>query len=125
MTTLPTVEIDRGGHKLIINAADFNPDADKLWGQKTTPKGEPDGVQKEEEASQGQVITAHDAILALINQATKVYELEPIPTVGKAAAAAILENRPEGGYQSLDDLAPILPPRTSLEAIKGWGGPEP
>jgi hypothetical protein len=62
------------------------------------------------------------AILALINQAEHIYELEPIPTVGKAAAAAILQNRPDGGYTSLDDLAPILPRQSKLDEIKSWGG---
>jgi len=60
------------------------------------------------------------AILALVNSAEKTYELTPIPTVGHAAAKAIIENRPVGGYASLDDLAEIIPQRTSLEAIKGW-----
>jgi len=88
------------------------------------PPTEIHALQEKEEAPQGQV-TIHAAILSLINQAQKIYELEPIPTVGKAAAAAILENRPEGGYKSLNDLAPILPARSSLDAIKSWGGPSP
>lgn len=65
-------------------------------------------------------VSAETALLALINSAEKSYELVPIPTVGHAAARAIIANRPEGGYESLDDLAPILPHKTSLEAIKGW-----
>jgi hypothetical protein len=65
-------------------------------------------------------LSAESAILAFINAAQHLYELEPIPTVGKAAAKAILDNRPEGGYTSLDELAPILPRQSSLEAIRSW-----
>lgn len=65
-------------------------------------------------------ITPEAAVLAFINAAEKTYQLTPIPSVGHAAAKAILEARPEGGYQSLDDLGPILPLRSSLESIKKW-----
>lgn len=71
-------------------------------------------------ASDAPALSAEAAILAFINSAQHLYELEPIPTVGKAAAKAILENRPEGGYTSLDELAPILPRQSSLDAIRTW-----
>jgi hypothetical protein len=108
-----------------IHPVDFGPYFHDGWAlSPPTIEAETNAVQETQETTQGQV-TIHGAILALINQASKIYELEPIPTVGKAAAAAIIKNRPEGGYESLDDLAVILPYRTDLAAIKSWGGPIP
>lgn len=60
------------------------------------------------------------AALAFINSADKAYKLLPLPTIGPAAARVIVEKRPEGGWKRLEDLAPILPAKASIEALKAW-----
>jgi hypothetical protein len=66
--------------------------------------------------------------LRLINGVDVVREIQVIPTIGAGAAKRLLENRPPGGYQSLDDcwtLNPELlspPYRTDPDAIAVWGG---
>jgi hypothetical protein len=117
MAALPTVAINRDGHRLIINQADFNPDSDTLWDDtppkpKTTPPTS-DGIP---------------AALALINGSDVVRDISIIPTVGQAAVKVILENRPEGGYTSLDQVWELCPEilggriKVDPEAVAAWGG---
>jgi hypothetical protein len=65
MATLPTIEINRGGHRLIINQSDYRPGVDAPWedaaAHALTPLPiENNAIQNEaqeqaEEATQGQV----------------------------------------------------------------------
>jgi hypothetical protein len=119
MATLPTVAINRDGHRLIINQADFNPDVDIPWDDtqsKAKPKTTPptsDGIP---------------AALALINGSDVVRDISIIPTVGQAAVKVILENRPEGGYTSLGQVWELCPEilggriKVDPEAVAAWGG---
>jgi hypothetical protein len=84
------------------------------------PKPEAMAVASVEPVESTALISPESAVLAFINAAEKTYQLTAIPTVGHAAARSIIENRPEGGYESLDDLEGILPQRSSLSAIKAW-----
>ncbi|MBD1918862.1 MULTISPECIES: hypothetical protein [Cyanophyceae] len=65
--------------------------------------------------------------LVVFNSLGTVREVEIVPTIGKGAAKAILENRPDGGYESLQqvwDLNPkiLKPPYTTdPAAIAAWG----
>lgn len=45
----------------------------------------------------------------LLNQATDPKDLEPLPTVGKGAAKRLLANRPEAGYESLEQVRSLNP----------------
>lgn len=61
--------------------------------------------------------------LSLINSATTIQEIRPLPSIGDAAAKIILEERPEDGYGSLQDLPQRIFEgrfKTDLEAIQGW-----
>jgi hypothetical protein len=61
--------------------------------------------------------------LALINSATLPSELRILPSIGDAAAKIILEDRPEKGYEALQDLSQRIFEgrfKTNLEAIQGW-----
>ena len=49
MASIPTVEINRDGHRLIINESDYNPDVDTLWSDR------PNALQETKEASKEQI----------------------------------------------------------------------
>jgi len=101
-----------------INQKDFDPAQHREYGDTVEVKS----VEVVTEVVEPAVEPIENPVLALINSAQHAYELEPIPTVGKAAAKVILDNRPAGGYDSLDDLDYLeLPSRTSLDEIKSWG----
>jgi hypothetical protein len=70
--------------------------------------------------------TAPDA-LRLINSVALASELEILPTIGRGAAAIILENRPEGGYVDLEHVW-VVNPRilkkpytTDVTLVAQWG----
>lgn len=61
--------------------------------------------------------------LSLINSATTTNDLRVLPSIGDAAAKIILEERPEDGYGSLQDLPQRIFEgrfKTDLDAIQGW-----
>jgi DNA uptake protein ComE-like DNA-binding protein len=63
--------------------------------------------------------------LTLINEATDADAITPIPTVGPGAAKVIFDNRPSGGYPSLDALPKAIfaqPYRCDLTQITSWAG---
>lgn len=43
---LETVSVDRDGVEVIINKSDFDPKADKLWGEAEKPKAKPKAKAK-------------------------------------------------------------------------------
>lgn len=49
------------------------------------------------------------AALGVINQAETVDDIATLPSIGKGSAKVILEARPEGGYQSLEQLWQLCP----------------
>jgi len=123
MAELPTIKIRQAsGHPAIINAGDYDPNTMSLWEDSHVQiEAEVEAhAEAQGETSPEETQVRELAILALINHAQHTYELEPIPTVGKAAAKAILDHRPEGGYLSLEDVGLILPARSCLEAIRQW-----
>lgn len=65
--------------------------------------------------------------LRLINSVALASELEILPTIGRGAAAIILENRPEGGYVDLEHVW-VINPRilkkpytTDVVLVAQWG----
>jgi hypothetical protein len=120
MATLPTVVVSRNGARLIINQSDYNPETDALWSDSPTPKAKPpappilaDGIPP---------------ALALINGKDVVRDVAIIPTLGQAAATRILENRPDGGYLSLDHVWEMNPEvlggrfKVDTDVVAAWGG---
>lgn len=64
-------------------------------------------------------VGAVDAVLAFVNRA-KPYQLEAVPGVGRTTAQRIVEARPEGGYPSIADVAPLLPQGVTLDSLRQW-----
>ncbi len=66
--------------------------------------------------------------LQTINGAIEAMDITAIPTIGKGAAELIFNNRPEGGYQSFDNLWELNPSvlarpfRTNRETVELWHG---
>jgi hypothetical protein len=69
--------------------------------------------------------------LALINGSDVARDVAIIPTIGQGAAKVLIENRPDGGYASLDEaweLNPVLFEgrfKIDTEAVALWGGVKP
>ena len=65
--------------------------------------------------------------LALINAATTIEELFVLPTVGKRAAEHLINNRPEFGYKTFQEVMRLNadltshPNRVVWEKVRGWG----
>ena len=49
------------------------------------------------------------AALGIINQAEAVDDIATLPSIGKGSANVILETRPEGGYESLEQVWQLCP----------------
>ena len=121
MATLPTVVVSRNGARLIINQSDFNPETDTPWDDAPKPKTKPPAPT---------ILAANGTppALALINGKDVVRDVAIIPTMGQAAATRILENRPEGGYTSLDHVWEMNPEvlggrfKVDTDAVASWGG---
>jgi len=58
--------------------------------------------------------------LSLINAAMVASELVVLPSIGEVRAAAILENRPAGGYKSLEQVAQLNPHGPDWDAVSLW-----
>ena len=88
----------------------------------------PDGVQERQETAQE--ISSVPAALRIINGVDVVREVQVIPTIGAQAAGVILENRPDGGYESLAQVWELCPEilqgryKTDPDLIAAWGGVE-
>lgn len=71
------------------------------------------------------------AALALINGSDVPRDVAIIPTIGQGAAKVLIENRPDGGYASLEqawELNPVLFEgrfKIDAEAVAMWGGAKP
>jgi hypothetical protein len=65
--------------------------------------------------------------LRLINSVALASELEILPTIGRGAAAIILENRPKGGYVDLEHVWVVNPKilkkpyTTDVTLVAQWG----
>ena len=134
--SLPTVAVNRGGHMAIINQSDFDPSVDTLWSEPHA-KEQTERIQRQVKAEQRQVkaetpeeTKVTPPALALINGKDVARDVAIIPTLGQAAAGIILERRPDGGYESLDqvwDMCPdVLGGRMKVDpvVVAGWGGKE-
>lgn len=75
--------------------------------------------------------TATDSIpsaLALINSSDVARDVAIIPTIGQGAAKVLIENRPDGGYASLEQAWELNPAlfegryKVDAEAVAQWGG---
>jgi hypothetical protein len=68
------------------------------------------------------------AALALINGSDVARDVAIIPTIGQGAAKVLIENRPEGGYASLDEAwelnAVLFDGRYKVDrdVVAQWGG---
>lgn len=66
--------------------------------------------------------------LALINGSNVARDVAIIPTIGQGAAKALIENRPDGGYASLEQAWEINPGllegrfKVDPDTVAGWGG---
>lgn len=62
--------------------------------------------------------------LKLLNRATVPAELDDLPTVGETTAKTLIERRPEGGYESLDQAEELNSDKTWINwaAIALWEG---
>ena len=66
--------------------------------------------------------------LVLINGSDVARDVAIIPTIGQGAAKVLIENRPDGGYASLEqvwELNPVLFEgrfKVDPEAVAQWGG---
>lgn len=49
------------------------------------------------------------AAVSVINQAETVDDIATLPSIGKGSAKVILEARPEGGYESLEQVWQLCP----------------
>ena len=131
--TLPTVAVNRGGHRAIINRSDFDPSVDTLWSEPHA-KEQTERIQRQVEAETPQetkvAIAQTPPALALINGKDVARDVAIIPTLGQAAAGIILERRPDGGYESLGqvwDMCPeVLGGRMKVDpkVVVKWGGEE-
>ena len=85
------------------------------------------GIQEKQKTETTQEISA---ALRIINGVDVVREVQVIPTIGAQAAAVILGNRPEGGYESLAQVWELCPEilqgryKTDPDLIETWGGIE-
>ena len=131
--SLPTVAVNRGGHRAIINQSDFDPSVDTLWSEPHA-KEQTERIQRQIEAETPEetkvAIAQTPPALALINGKDVARDVAIIPTLGQAAAGIILERRPDGGYESLAqvwDMCPeVLGGRMKVDpvVVAGWGGEE-
>ena len=131
--TLPTVAVNRGGHRAIINRSDFDPSVDTLWSEPHA-KEQTERIQRQIEAETPEetkvAIAQTPPALALINGKDVARDVAIIPTLGQAAAGIILDARPDGGYESLGqvwDMCPdVLGGRMKVDpvVVAGWGGKE-
>jgi hypothetical protein len=68
------------------------------------------------------------AALTLINGSDVARDVAIIPTIGQGAAKVLIENRPDGGYASLEqawELSPVLFEgryKVDPEAVAQWAG---
>ena len=68
------------------------------------------------------------AALTLINGSDVARDVAIIPTIGQGAAKVLIENRPDGGYASLEqawELNPVLFEgryKVDPEAVAQWAG---
>ncbi len=68
--------------------------------------------------------------LTLINQAAEASELKPLPGIGEGAAKRLLAHRPDGGYDSLEQVQELCPELAKSPYRVDWGAialwqPEP
>ena len=127
--TLPTVAVNRGGHRAIINQSDFDPSVDTLWSEPHA-KEQTERVQRQIEAETPEETKVTPPALALINGKDVARDVAIIPTLGQAAAGIILERRPGGGYESLGQVWDLCPEvlggrmRVDPKVVEKWGGKE-
>ena len=68
------------------------------------------------------------AALTLINGSNVARDVAIIPTIGQGAAKALIENRPDVGYASLEQAWELNPAlfdgryKVDPEAVAQWGG---
>jgi hypothetical protein len=101
----------RGGERVTIATADYNPETDTLW---TAPTPAP-------------VALGISPALALINGKSVVRDIAIIPTLGQAAVELILARRPEGGYESRAQVWELCPEvlggrmKVDPDVVAAWG----
>jgi hypothetical protein len=118
MANIPTVEINRGGHRLIINQSDYRPGVDALWGDAAAPttdplpsedspnaKEQPQGLRDEIETPQAEKTETLD----LVPIEARLAELQALATdwrAIKAIAEGYGITRPADGWDA--SVLPIL-----------------
>jgi hypothetical protein len=87
-------------------------------------KAEPISPPPESEPS----LDAPAAALTLINGSDVARDVAIIPTIGQGAAKVLIENRPEGGYASLEEAWELNPAlfdgryKVDRDVVSQWGG---
>ena len=114
MAILPTIEINRGGHRLIINQSDYRPGVDAPWEDDAAPaplptennalQNEADEAQEQaEEATQGQVDRPSiDARLAELQGLAEDGNWRTLKAIAEGHGIA----RPDNGWD--EAVLPIL-----------------
>lgn len=107
------LKLYRGDETTEIAAIDFTP-AWRSQGWETSPQ-----------PAQGLAVelptVPNPPALDLINQASSPDALTPLPSIGVTRAGQILENRPAGGYKSLEQVAQLNPHGPDWDAVAAWG----
>jgi hypothetical protein len=106
MASIPTVEVNRGGHRCIINQSDFDPSRDTLWTEST------DAVQKTKEKTTQRQVTPEAPADALSRPAieARLAELQELAKdwrqIKPVAESAGITEKPADGWDTA--VLPIL-----------------
>jgi hypothetical protein len=114
MATLPTIEINRGGHRLIINQSDYSPGVDAPWEDAAAPAPLPienNAIQNEADEAQGQAEEATQGQVDRPSIDARLAELQGLAEDGnwrtlKAIAEGHGIARPANGWD--EAVMPIL-----------------
>lgn len=117
---MSTVRVYRGDIFRDIPAIDYTP-AWEAQGWSSTPQKEPP-ISETLPLPFTDLPTLEHPALTAINQAMDPDDIVELPSIGKVRAAAIIKNRPEGGYTSLDHAENLNPSGTDWEAVALWEG---
>lgn len=116
MANLPTIEINRGGHRLIINQSDYRPGVDAPWEDAATPALTPlpidnNAIQNEANEAQGQAEETTQGQVDRPSIDARLAELQGLAEDGnwrtlKAIAEGHVIARPASGWD--EAVLPIL-----------------
>lgn len=108
---LPTVEINRGGHRLIINQADFDPQNDTLWSTPDESQKESiEQTQAQNELRDDEGSNPEEGEISQVPIEARLEELRQLATdwrkIKPVAEAVGITERPTDGWDAA--VLPIL-----------------